>query len=91
MTGRIIEEALKKVKTFIPNIDEISVKQVVLGLGYTGVKLSDGHAGLCYTFQDEIAQAAGHCQISDLAGTMAGRDLQLPLLRKLRHGTSAKA
>lgn len=72
MTGRIIEEALKKVKTFIPNIDEISVKQVVLGLGYTGVKLSDGHAGLCYTFQDEIAQAAGHCQISDLAGTMAG-------------------
>lgn len=72
MTGRIIEEALKKVKALVPNPDEVKVEQVVLGLGYTGVRLSDGHAGLCYTFQDEIAQAAGHCQISDLAGTMAG-------------------
>ncbi|XHH09068.1 MAG: Rossmann-like domain-containing protein [Candidatus Bathyarchaeia archaeon] len=72
MTGRIVEEALGKVKTLIPNIDSILVDQIVLGLGYTGVKLSDGHAGLCYTFQTEIAQAASHCQVSDLAGTLAG-------------------
>jgi uncharacterized protein (DUF4213/DUF364 family) len=72
MTGRIIEEALKRLKTLIPDIEEIMVAQVVVGLGYTGVKLSDGHAGLCYTFQNEIAQATRHCQVSDLAGTMAG-------------------
>jgi len=72
MTGRIVEEALKRVKTLIPNIDKIMVDQVVLGLGYTGVRLSDGHSGLCYTFQTEIAQATRHCQVSDQAGTMAG-------------------
>jgi uncharacterized protein (DUF4213/DUF364 family) len=72
MTRRIVEEALEKVKVLIPNIDDILVDQIVLGLGYTGVKLSDGHAGLCYTFQTEIAQATSHCQVSDLAGTLAG-------------------
>ena len=51
---RVIEEALERVKDLVPNLAEIKVAQVVLGLGYTGVKLSDGHAGLCYTFQAEI-------------------------------------
>jgi uncharacterized protein (DUF4213/DUF364 family) len=72
VTTRIVEEALRKVKALVPNVDELTVSQVVLGLGYTGVRLSSGHGGLCYTFQDEIAQATQHCQISDLAGTMAG-------------------
>ncbi len=72
MPERIVEEALKRIKTLIPDLDKIVVDQVVLGLGYTGVRLSSGHAGLCYTFQTEIAQATAHCQVSDLAGTMAG-------------------
>lgn len=72
MTGLVVEEALKRIKTLIPEIDEISVEQVVLGLGYTGVKLSDGHSGLCYTSQTEIAQTTRHCQVSDLAGTLVG-------------------
>jgi uncharacterized protein (DUF4213/DUF364 family) len=71
VTGRIVEEALKRIQT-LPSIEKITVTQVVLGLGYTGVRLSDGHSGLCYTFQAEIAQATRHCQVSDLAGTMAG-------------------
>ena len=72
MPERIVEEVLKRIKTLIPDIDEIMVDQVVLGLGYTGVRLSDGHSGLCYTFQIEIAQTTHHCQVSDLAGTLVG-------------------
>ncbi len=72
MTKLIVEEALEKIKASIPELDDIVVEQVVLGLGYTGVRLNDGHARLCYTFQAEIAQATQHCQVSDLAGTLVG-------------------
>jgi uncharacterized protein (DUF4213/DUF364 family) len=72
MKERVVEEALKKISSLIPHLDKITVTQVVLGLGYTGVRLSSGHAGLCYTFQNEIAQTTTHCQISDYAGTMVG-------------------
>ena len=72
MTARIVEETLRKVKARIRNLDEIKVEQVVLGLGYTAVRLNSGHSGLCFTFQTEIAQATQHCQVSDLAGTLAG-------------------
>lgn len=68
---RIVEAALKKIKTLVPNLDKITVTQAVLGLGYTAVRLSSGQSGLCYTFQDEIAHASSHCQVSDLAGTLA--------------------
>lgn len=72
MTRRIVEEVLEKVKTLIPAVDSIIVEQIILGLGYTGVRLSDGHSGLCYTFQTDIAQSCSHCQVSNYAGTLAG-------------------
>jgi uncharacterized protein (DUF4213/DUF364 family) len=71
MNERVVEDALKRVK-LVSGVDDIQVEQVVLGLGYTGVRLSTGHVGLCYTFQPEIAQSAQHCQVSDLAGTLVG-------------------
>ncbi|MCL2172887.1 MAG: DUF364 domain-containing protein [Candidatus Bathyarchaeota archaeon] len=71
MNERIVEEALKRVK-MVAGVDDVLIEQVVLGLGYTGVRLSTGHIGLCYTFQPEIAQSAQHCQVSDLAGTLVG-------------------
>jgi len=72
MAKRIVEETLSKIKTLLPDIDNIVVDQVVMGLGYTGVRLSSGHSGLCYSFQAEIAQTTHHCQVSDLAGTLVG-------------------
>ncbi len=72
MAKRIVEETLDKIKTLLPNIDDVVVDQVVMGLGYTGVRLSSGHSGLCYSFQAEIAQTTHHCQVSDLAGTLVG-------------------
>ncbi len=72
MAKRIVEEALDRIRNQIPNINKITANRVVLGLGYTAVTLSTGHSGLCYTFQNEIAHATSHCQVSDLAGTLAG-------------------
>lgn len=37
--------------------DQILVKRVVLGLFFTGVKLSSGHGGLCFTPVKEIPEA----------------------------------
>ncbi|MCW4017199.1 MAG: DUF364 domain-containing protein [Candidatus Bathyarchaeota archaeon] len=72
MVERIVEKAIKKIEAVTPNLDEIIVNQAVLGLGYTAVKLSSGHAGLCYTFETEVAQAMSHCQKTNFAGTIAG-------------------
>jgi uncharacterized protein (DUF4213/DUF364 family) len=72
MKKRVVEETLNKIKTLLPDIDNVVVDQVVMGLGYTGVKLSSGHSGLCYTFQSDIAQTTHHCQVTDLAGTLMG-------------------
>ncbi len=72
MAKRIVEDALERIKNEIPELNKITADKVILGLGYTAVKLSSGHSGICYTFQDEIAHATSHCQVSDLAGTLAG-------------------
>lgn len=70
MPGKIIEELLTSLQKRIPNVDEIKVNKVCMGLGYTGVQLSTGHVGLCYTLQSEMSLNC--CQISERAGTLAG-------------------
>lgn len=72
MEKRIVEEVLDRIKNVVPDLDKITVKKIVIGLGYTAATLSTGHSGLCYTFQNEIAHATSHCQVSDSAGTLAG-------------------
>jgi uncharacterized protein (DUF4213/DUF364 family) len=55
----------------VPNIDDIIVERVCLGLGYTGVKLQGGQAGVCHSLLSEMALDC--CQILESAGTLAGR------------------
>lgn len=55
----------------IPDIDNIKVDKVCLGLGYSGVKLHSGQAGVCNSLLSEMA--LGCCQILQRAGTLAGR------------------
>lgn len=71
MPNRIIEELLSSVKREIPEINDIYTKRVVLGLGYTGVELTTGQVGVCYTFGSEITPDC--CQIWRKAGTLAGK------------------
>ena len=70
MSGRVIKETLALIQDKIPNLGEIRVKRVCIGLGYTAVRLDTGHAGICYTHQSEIAPRC--CHIVERAGTLAG-------------------
>ena len=70
MPGKIVNEVLSRLHKFIPNLGEITVDKVILGLGYTGVMLSTGHAGVCFTFQTEISPHC--CQVYKRAGKLAG-------------------
>lgn len=71
MPRRIIEELLSAIKREIPDINGIYTERVVLGLGYTGVELTNGYVGVCYTFGSEITPDC--CQIWLKAGTLAGK------------------
>jgi uncharacterized protein (DUF4213/DUF364 family) len=51
-----------------------SIADVRIGLGYTAVRLDDGHCGLSYTFRNEIHE--GCCVIRE-AGTLSGRPASL--------------
>lgn len=70
MPGRIVNEILSSLQDMIPDIDRITVGKVILGLGYTGVRLSTGHVGICFTFQTEISPRC--CQVNKRAGKLAG-------------------
>lgn len=70
MAGEIIREVLSILGEEISNFSEIRVEKVCLGLGYTGVKLHTGHAGVCHTLSAEMTFQC--CQILEKAGTLAG-------------------
>jgi hypothetical protein len=63
-------EALAIIEDSIPNIGKIKVVRVCIGWGYTGVKLSTGHVGICHSLLEE--QALRCCQIVKRAGNIAG-------------------
>lgn len=54
----------------ILNIEDIRIDKVCLGLGYSGVSLEGGQAGVCHSLLSEIAPSC--CQIIERAGTLAG-------------------
>ena len=55
----------------VPDMEDILIDRVCLGLGYTGVKLEGGQMGVCHSLLSEMAP--GCCEIIDQAGTLAGR------------------
>ncbi len=67
---RIVDQLLAAVKEKIPELDRLIVEKACIGLGYTGVKLDSGHAGLCHTLSHEMSPYC--CQVSDRAGKIAG-------------------
>jgi len=67
---RIVDALLSSLKSEIPDVDTIKVDKVCLGLGYTGVRLSTGHVGLCHSLLTEASLEC--CQIVRRAGALAG-------------------
>lgn len=37
----------------------LTLESICMGVGYTGVKLSDGHGGVSYTFRDDLGASCG--------------------------------
>jgi len=64
ITDELIDRALQTAQS-------IKVKDVRVGLGYTGVMLEDGYCGLAYTFRNELGS---RCGILDVAGRLIGMD-----------------
>lgn len=69
--SKIINEILTIICDSIPNLSEIKAVRVCMGWGYTGVKLSTGHVGICHSLLDE--QTTHLCRIVKQAGKLAGR------------------
>ncbi|WP_455278115.1 Rossmann-like domain-containing protein, partial [[Eubacterium] cellulosolvens] len=53
-----------------PEINRLNIKKACIGLGYTGVTLESGHAGLCHTLSHEMSPYC--CQVNKRAGKIAG-------------------
>lgn len=74
----MIKEVIDILQRDVPNIEDIRVRKVCLGLGYSCVSLDGGQAGVCHSLLSEMAP--GCCQIIHQAGTIAG----LPALEFLK-------
>jgi uncharacterized protein (DUF4213/DUF364 family) len=69
--SKIVGEVIELLREEIPDFSNIKVKDVCIGLGYTGVRLDSDIVGVCHTPSSEMAR--GCCQIIKEAGTLAGR------------------
>ena len=66
ITHKVAQEALKQAAG-------LTLADVCIGVGYTGVKLSNGMAGTCFTFRNELGLHSGVIQ---RAGCLAGMSAQ---------------
>lgn len=77
MTETILDETIATIDTILgAELDHITIERTVIGLFFTGVKLSTGHAGACATPIKTIPEAVC-CPSSAMAmpfpGKMAGK------------------
>jgi len=75
----IIEETIEKIEhTLGLELDQITVDRAVFGLFFSGVKLSTGHGGLCFTPVKEMPEAVccpSTAKAMPLSGRLVGRSV----------------
>ena len=74
----ILREAVAQVEQQL-ELDKITVEQAVFGLFFSGVKLSTGHGGLCFTPVKEMPEAVccpSSARAMPLSGRLRGRPVQ---------------
>lgn len=75
----IIEETIEKIEqTLGSKLDQITVDRAVFGLFFSGVKLSTGHGGLCFTPVKEMPEAVccpSTAKAMPLSGKLVGRSV----------------
>ncbi len=77
MNNIILERTINLVKDILKSeIDTITVERAVFGLFFTGVKLSTGHGGLCFTPVKEMPEAVccpSSARAMPLSGKLSGK------------------
>lgn len=71
-----------------PEMDHISVQRAVIGIFFSGVKLSNGNGGICFTPVKEIPEAVccpSSARAMPNSGKLAGQPVSL-YIEKLMHG-----
>ena len=80
----LLEESVQLIKTRLgQRLEDLSVQRAVFGLFFSGVKLSSGHGGLCFTPVKEIPEAVC-CPSSAAAMPLAGKLAQRPVSEYLQ-------
>jgi len=78
--GAILYETIAEIRArFGDELAGISVERVVIGIFFTGVKLSNGHGGLCFTPIKEIPEAVccpSSLRASPWTGKFRGRPVE---------------
>ena len=91
--GQILNETLNEIYAVLGGeIENLSVQRVVVGLFFTGVKLSNGVCGVSYTPLKAIPQAVccpSHAASMPNAGNICGKNVRT-LLRDLNSGGAIK-
>ncbi len=73
MGNILLKETCEIVKSYLgADLDKITVERAVFGLFFSGVKLSDGHGGLCFTPVKEMPEAVC-CPSSAKAMPLSGK------------------
>lgn len=81
MRKGIFAETIEYVKEILgeDTLEKMTVERAVLGLFFSGVKISDGHGGLCFTPVKEIPEAVccpSSAKAMPLSGRLSGRSVQ---------------
>lgn len=80
MESVLLRESVHQIRKYFGNdLDEICVERAVFGLFFTGVKLSAGQGGLCFTPLKEMPQAVccpSSAKAMPLSGRLKGRPVQ---------------
>lgn len=75
----MLAETIDHVRAILgERMDLLTVERAAIGLFFTGVKLSDGHGGLCFTPIKEIPEAVccpSSAKAMPLSGKLAGRSV----------------
>lgn len=80
LENNILKESVESVKKILGNeYENMTVDRAVLGLFFSGVKLSSGHGGICFTPVKEIPEAVccpSSAAAMPLSGKLSGRNVK---------------
>ena len=80
MKSELLQESIEQIEDFFGSeLDEITVERAVFGLFFSGVKLSTGAGGLCFTPVKEMPEAVccpSSAKAMPLSGKLKGRPVK---------------